>query len=93
MRCSLENCVEFGDCDKPGNIMDVETPSDCKDYRLKQKARGCHYGHRDSCEKTEDMQAVLIDLANQPCCETSEDGCMACRAQMVLLKYCIVWRK
>ena len=58
---------------------------------MKQKTRECHYGHRDSCEKVEDMQDILIALANQPCCETLEDDCLACKAQMVLLKYNVVW--
>ena len=57
----------------------------------KTQARSCAYGHRDSCNKVEDMQALLIKLANLPCVETEGAGCVPCHAQSVLTKYEINW--
>ena len=34
MRCSIENCIHWGDCDF-GNVMDVEQPCDCATYKNK----------------------------------------------------------
>lgn len=78
MRCSIENCIHWGDCDF-GSVVDVEESCDCATYRNKfteDDLDECWVYHKDyllqilnkemTQEEARESLASLIDSKYDP---------------------------
>jgi len=76
MRCSIENCIHWGDCDF-GNVMNVEQPCDCATYKNK-------FTEDDLDECWTHHKSYLLEILNK---EMTEETARENLASLIDSKY------